>query len=358
MTNGDRSLEQWGDIYARQRPAIVAFVEKLEALFDELLDDYAWMYTWADQRGTFVDRLFRARRASVAFENPLKELLGFAGLGVVVIDLDRASDAADTVERELDVNRDVSAIPGEPGSHQPFRQYFVSIPSTWAALSEWRPYAGLWVNIDVQTLQQYAWDRVDADLPYYWHSSYPPEVQQQIAEYTSLAAAADEKLEKIWETMKRMRLEYELHMTQNALDVELNADSLGEYLTSSETVAELVRLGIAAGLEENEDYRPGRLSLEQTVWLLRRNRVGTLQELDDFLQSSMSRAGDVLSELARLSTEAGLTPDALSESIVEWLVLVLRRADVETVSLVRFWSEIEDALNTLIGNPLRPREDS
>jgi hypothetical protein len=194
MTNDDRTLEQWGEIYGRQRPTIVAFVEKLEALFDELLEDYAWMYTWADRRGTFVDRLFRTRRAGVAFDNPLKELLGFAGLGVVVIDLDRAANAANTVERELDVNREVSAFPEDPGTDQPFRQYLVSIPSAWEALSEWRPYGGLWVNIDIQTLQQYAWDRVDSDLPYYWHSSYPREVQDQIAEYTSLTAAADDSL--------------------------------------------------------------------------------------------------------------------------------------------------------------------
>jgi putative GTP pyrophosphokinase len=357
MTNGDRSPDEWGEIYERGRPTLRAFVDKLETLFDELLDSYAWCYTWAEREDSFVDRLYRARRAGVVFENPLKEMLGFAGLGIVVADLSRARTAAETVERELEVNHDVSLL-SPPDSDSPFPQYFVSVPSAWAALSEWRPYEGLWVNIDIQTLMQYAWERADTDLPYYWHESYPAPVREQFAEYSSLFATADERFEGIWGAIERLRREYEEEVVSGNLELELNGESLGAYLTASDTVAELLRIGIAAGLDPDEEYAPNRLQTEQTLWLLRRGGIETIRQLEDFLQSSSARAGDVLTDIGRLSTEAGFTPKALPDSIVEWLFLVLRRADPETVSLVRFYGEIEDALNTLIGNPVRPRDEA
>jgi ppGpp synthetase/RelA/SpoT-type nucleotidyltranferase len=358
MTNGVRSPEEWGEIYERVRPTLRAFVDKLETLFDELLESYEWCYTWTEHEDSFIDRVYRARRAGVVFESPLQEMLGSAGLGIVVADLSRAQTAAETIERELEVNRDVSLLPSDPGSDSPFRQYFVSVPSTWAALSEWRPYEGLWVNIDVQTLMQYAWERADTDLPYYWHQSYPAAVREQFAEYSSLLAAADERFDGIWGALERLRSEYEDDVVRGNLDLELSAESLGAYLVASETVSELLRIGIAAGLDPDEEYEPNRVLTEQTLWLLRRGEIETIQQLDDFLQSSIPRAGDVLADIGRLSTEAGFTPKALPDSIVEWLFLVLRRADPETVSLVRFYGEIEDALNILIGNPVRPRDET
>ena len=61
-------------------------------------------------------------------------------------------------------------------------------------------------------------------------------------------------------------------------------------------------------------------------------------------------------DIASLSSEAAFLPWAIPDSIVEWLVLVLRRADSETVSFVGYYDEIDDAVNTLIGNPVRSRE--
>ena len=42
--------------------------------------------------------------------------------------------------------------------------------------------------------------------------------------------------------------------------------------------------------------------------------------------------------------------------VVEWPWLVLRRADPDTISLLRYHDAIEYALNTLIGNPVPAEE--
>jgi ppGpp synthetase/RelA/SpoT-type nucleotidyltranferase len=356
MTNGDRSLEQWGEIYGRTRPIISAFVDKLEIFFDELLDDYEWSYTWANSEDDFIARLYRARRLGVTFENPLQELLGFAGLGIVVADLNDADSAAEMIEKELEVNFDISALRTEDGNDPPFRQYFVSVPSAWTALTEWRPYEGLWVNVDVQTLLQYASERADNGLPYHWPRSYPPEIQQQIADYSSLVTAADERFNEIRSSILNLQVEYEDGIL--LLDPGLNGISLYAYLESSDTVKELVRIGIAAGLKEPEPPISGMTRVEQgTLWLLKRGGIETVPQLNEFLQTATPRAHEILAEIARLSIPEGAHPGAGADAIVDWLFVVLRRADAETVSLLRYWDQIENALNTLIGNPVQAREE-
>jgi putative GTP pyrophosphokinase len=358
MTAPDSSLREWRAVYERRRPIIGAFVEKLNLLFDELLDDYEWSYTWTDEPIAFVQRVYRARRAGVVFEDPIKELNGFAGLGIVLADATRATLAAETVERELEVNEDVSILPTEGANRPAFPRYFVSIPPNWAELSEWKPYEGLSVNVDVQTLLQYALERAESDLPYHWRRSYPESVQEKLVEYYSLVAAADECFDGIWPAIEALRSRYEESVLRGDLDVAVDGDSLVAYLRSSDTVAEHVRIGIAAGLDPDDDYEVNHLTVEQgLLWVLTRHEIETLRELDDFLQGAVTRASEVLGDIVRLSAEAGLELAAAPDLIVEWLVLVLRRADPETIQLIRYYQQLEDALNILIGNPIPSRRD-
>jgi hypothetical protein len=358
MTAPDSSLREWRAVYERRRPILVAFVERLDLLFDELLDDYEWSYTWTEEPRAFLQRVYRARRAGVVFDDPIKELNGFAGLGIVVADATRATLAAETVERELEVNQDVSILPRQGADRPAFPRYSVSIPPAWAELSEWKPYEGLSVNVDVQTLLQHALERAESDLPYHWRRSYPESVQEKIAEYYSFVAAADECFDGIWTAIDELRARYEESVLRGELDLPVDGDSLVAYLRSSDTVAELVRIGIAAGLEPADEYEVDHLTVEQgLLWVLTRHEIVTLRELDDFLQNGIPRANEVLGDIVSLSAEAGLELSAVPDMIVEWLILVLRRADPETIQLIRYYQELDDVLNILIGNPIPPRGD-
>jgi hypothetical protein len=357
MTDRDRPLEEWGFVYESMRPTFQAFVEKLEMLFADLLDDFEWFYTWADYDDDFVVRAYRARRAGIDVQNPLLELNGFAGVGIVVADLPRANAAAETIEQELEINRDVPLLPSGDESQPAVPRYFVSIPQARAELSDWKPYEGLWVTVDVMTLLQRALDQAEADLPYLWRESYPETVQEQIAEHYSLVAAADRRFASIWGAINELHNEYEAAVLRGDLELELNVQSLAAYLRSSDTVAELLRVGIAAGLRPEDDYEVDHLALEQgLLWLLRPSEIETIRELDDFLQNNYGRAGEMFADLVKLC-EADRDLWALPDSIVEWVFLVLQRADPETIDLMWYFQGLKDALNTLIGNPVPTRDD-
>ena len=123
----------------------------------------------------------------------------------------------------------------------------------------------------------------------------------------------------------------------------------------SAPLAELVQAAVAAGMEpfDSSDVDPSNRDLEQELlWLLARFHLGTVAELDEFLRSAAPRAREIYRRITDVSSEEGFIPHAVPASMITLLLLVLNRADAETVELVEYREEVETALNTLIGNPV------
>jgi hypothetical protein len=371
MDEGRRLPEDWAAEYEGIRPTLDAFTDKLKDLLQNLLDDedvvYAWSYTWSMSEETFTHRLYDAHRHGRHFDDPLKELPNIAGVGFVMHDLERVRAAGEIVERELVVDEEGTISPTDAtaqnsnlasrGETYAFPRYRVSLSSRRTGLPEWHPYEGLHVNVDVQTLLQYACERAHNNLPYEHAESYPTEARQAVAQFAASLAGADADLSQIWTALNELTERYEAAIGSGDLDLDLNGESLRAYLRASNLVQALIDAAAEAGLQRDDSYVLDRAHVEDGVlWLVQHNGFTTLRALDEYLRAIMERAPQILGELARLSTEAGYTPWAVADSIVEWLLLVLRRADNETILMLRYRPEIDDALNTLIGNPIGPEK--
>jgi hypothetical protein len=220
-----------------------------------------------------------------------------------------------------------------------FVRHGVSLDETRAGLAEWRAYAGLVVDIRILTILQNAWEDLDVKLHYYNERSYPSEAQQLRVDLVEILRAADERFRQIGPTLEQSEERYAEQIRSGQLDAALDGESLRAYLQASETVATLVRIGIDAGLGPGEELLPGAQDLEGTLWLADKNDLETL------------------ADLARTSGENGFAPLAFAYSIVDWLLLVLRRADAATVGLLAYKDEIENAVNAVIGNPVARSSD-
>jgi ppGpp synthetase/RelA/SpoT-type nucleotidyltranferase len=369
MSPGDRTVDDWLAVYDEVRPTYRALVDKLQDLLEELFEaedvDYEWTTTWLASRGRFEDSLCRALRNGEEIEDPFRDLPDFAGVTVIVSALPEIDAVADLVERELDVDHDasVSAEAAEtrredfsrkpPLGYEGVR-YATQITSGRAQLTEWKPYRDLRAQVEVQTVLQHAWEMLDQNLPYYEGSSYPPTARLDLGDLEGLIAAADRQHEQVWGSLDEEHKRYQELVGRRELDLELNGESVAAYLDSSDTVAALVEAALAAGFRPTtEPFEPDRTALEQqTLWLFRCAEFRTLAELDAFLANAKDRAREILGDIATISIERDFQPWALRESIVEWLVLVLQRADAELVELMRYRDEVAAALNTLIGNPV------
>lgn len=373
--NEQASDAEWLDYYADQRGVYDAAADRLEDLVETLLGEeeiaYAWVISFSVHPDLLELQLNRMRRDGHPLDNPLESRLRVAGVGIGIETYDEISAIDELIRREFVVDPAGSLSIDEASARTErlrhpagldtlryeYPYYLVGLDERRAALPEWSRFAGLKVRIELKTLLQEAWRGIEPELPFVVGSSYPAEVRDLLARSALTLSAVDAELAEAKQAIAGRLGEYDEAVAAGELQLPLNGVSLLAYLRTSELVASVVELGQQVGLGYDPDYSPGWDVVEQRpLWLLRRADVHTIAEVEDFLRQATPRARDTLGELARLSTERDFTPWAFPEAVVEWLWLVLRRADPETISLLRYHDAIEYALNTLIGNPVPAEE--
>jgi putative GTP pyrophosphokinase len=364
MTDTDRSLKEWEDVYEGYRPLYTAFVEKLEGVIRDLLYDadvsHELLWSWTYDSDDFYLFMTRQRRAGHDFENPLDDLTGWAGVGLTVSGRSASVEAIDVI-RGAFVSEDLAWTASDPVDTAEYAsaRYSIALDETRASLPDWKAYEGLRAVLEVRTVMEDAWADLSGSLPYRYERTYPPEARELRIHLAELLKSADETFSELSAVLAEVEEAYADAIREDRLNIELDGKSLHAYLDYSETIANLVDIGVNAGLNAGDEHTPSWFQVEHgTLWLAERNGIRTLAELDDFLLSARDRAPAILADIAEATQDRNFQPWAFSDSIVEWLLLVLRRADAETVSLMRYVNPIEDGINAVIGNPVTRRSDS
>jgi hypothetical protein len=362
-----RSPEDWGDAYAELESTYAAFVERLEELLRNLLSDEDLGYVesvWSTMKvESLVSAIYARGRAGTPIDDPF---VAFGDLGAVTI-LTRTKTESEAicalVEREFDVDADGSLSFGDAessngdlaGGGVPGRVFYdyprlvVSLSEERRELPEWSRFAGLRAEIRVPTLLQRAWQDIDEKiLPYSRDDPYPDGVQDIVLRAVRLISEADDELARIAETTAEIEGEYARALERGELDGRLDLSALYVYVRDSDTVSALVSTAESAGMRHDAD--PPYVT-EVNLWLLRHCGFRSVRQLDAFLRESSGRARDVYERLVELvRAEDDFVPWATREAVLEWLLLVLMRADADAVALTRYRASIETAINTLIGN--------
>jgi len=370
-----RSDQEWIDFYADQSGIYDAFTESLESLIETLLEEeeieYAWIHPFTSAPIVLAGQIGRARRAGRVYDNPLESPLRVSGVSIRLANLVPVAEIDELIRREFAVDPAGSLSAEEAAAlterladplaadslSYDFLHYLISLDERRLELPEWSRFAGLKVRLEVKTHLQNAWDEIDVGSPFFLAETYPAEVRELLARSIRTLSAVDADLTRARHTVWRLFSEYEEAIAAGDLQLPVNGVALLAYMQTSELVQSLREVGQDVGLTSEPEYQPGWETIESGIfWLLRRADVHTIAELEEFLKQATPRARETLAELARLATDRGFTPPALPESIVEWLWLVLRRADAETVSQLYYVEELQYALNTLIGNPVHADE--
>jgi ppGpp synthetase/RelA/SpoT-type nucleotidyltranferase len=368
MSDDDESPSSRADQYERLEPVYEAFVDKLESLLEDRLDSigvpYASVASWTLSPDRYESRLFRSERAQrlqTAASRTADE--SCAGVRVVTYTTAYVDDVVALLYDEFSVEADA-------GNHSPAHadawrnwidagtsdyallRYVVALTEQRSVLPEWKPYEDLRVNVDVLTVLQEAWRRIDWDLPYYSGKTYSSLSRHALETIVDHLDAADRALIEFRDATNEVEREYSDTIANDNFDLELNGDSLRAYLAGAEPISTLTEMAIDAGMRRDDEYEPDSTNVEKLVWLARVNGIETLDGLHRFVRETLERAPRVLGQITDVSTQRGFVPWALSTSIVTWLLLVLCRADTTTVQLLEYHDALEYALNTLIGNQM------
>ena len=318
------------------------------------------MESWTSSVDRYRDALWRRRSADQSGVDPATSSgPSVGGVRIVTYNPSCFDTIVTLVDDEFLIDTSASNSGSEPRDRHmhrrsdtapieyPFPRYVIALTDE-RCLPEWKPYEGLRAEVDVMTLMQYSWERIDRNLAYYWAGTYPSKTRSLLDDAIGHLVAADEALADFENLTADLEQEYIDAIRRGDVDLELNGDSLGSYLREAEVVSSLTAAAIDAGMRPDDD--PPWLFSEELLWLLRMSDIRSLPDLDRFLHDASDRASDLLRQITLLTGEREFVPVGSPYWIVMWLVLVLRRADSTTVWLTRNREELEYALNTLIGN--------
>ena len=370
MSWASEQVERYRDL----EPLYHAFAHRLHDLLEQLVEDAdlrLWnSYSWTRSVARFEAALYRSLREGRRLGDSLDEVGDFAGVALVTGTRGDVDTIAEIVERELEIDYARSLTPAaaraanernlaseSPALRYEHATYIAALGEDRRHLAEWSAYGELRLEVHVPTISEYAWwSTENSELPFHWASSYPPSSREAFARVAALYAEIDDVLASHEAAEESVDERYVDAFAAGDLDVPLDAAALAVYMARSDPLDELKATAEAAGMKGVGEYRePASRDLEQEgLWLLGRYGIGTVAALDEFLRDATPRAPDIFRQLAQLSTERGFVPYAMPGSLLTFLLLVLNRADADTVELVEYREEVQAALNMLIGNPLPP----
>ncbi len=361
----------WVDHYHEQHDLYEAFATRLKDPLRALCDDNGLEHSWMlpfDVHGDDLRRdLLQAWRSGEAIGDPFQSRLRVIGLTICFNSPADIEGLEELLEAEFVVDPAGSVTVAEAaarggrltddadgsGIAYELPSYLIELDERRSELPEWSAYAGLKLRIDATTQLHDAWRDVLAELPFRSATAFPVELRDALGRLASAVEATDAELALVRDSVEHLLEEHRQSVAAGKLDLPLNGITLLAYLHASELVQSLVELAAEVGFHYDENDWPGWNDIEEgPLWLLRRDGVESLAELDAFLRNALPRTRETLERFLELAADAGFTPWAMRDDIVEWLWLVFHRADAETIALMYYRDELQNALDTLIGNPV------
>jgi ppGpp synthetase/RelA/SpoT-type nucleotidyltranferase len=171
VVTDDRSPEDWGDLYQRERPTFDEYARELGPLLTKLLESARIPFSQVDVRAKEVDSFVaKVRREGDRYSAPLQQVTDLAGARIVVLYSSDVARVGELIDAEFDVDWENSqqwhaAVEpdrfGYASDH-----YIVRSGRARASLREWRSYAGLRAEVQVRTVLQHAWAAISHSLAY------------------------------------------------------------------------------------------------------------------------------------------------------------------------------------------------
>lgn len=120
--------------------------------------------------------------------------------------------------------------------------YVVELSDARCALRELTPFRGMKAEIQVRTVLQHTWAAVDHKLRYKSKREVPQELQRRLFRISALLETADDEFSYLAAQAAELRRSYSESIERGQLEIPVNADSILEFIDTSELIIELRNL--------------------------------------------------------------------------------------------------------------------
>ncbi|HJR06485.1 MAG TPA: hypothetical protein VJ842_04435 [Pyrinomonadaceae bacterium] len=244
-------IEQIVNQYRENFSRYERFTSKFLNLLEELLSTHNISYT-AERRTKDVEQ-FREKitRPNKNYTNPLSEVTDLCGIRIIVRQLADVAKVIEIIKSEFSVNDKNSVYKSEELNVDQFGytsvHLVVKLHSGRTALTEWRSFEDINIEIQIRTILQHAWAVISHPFDYKVGADIPREFRRRLFRLSALFELADEELDQLVEEIQDKIKEYRRDLDQGKTKIELNVDSLRAYIeteTEIEYWADIIEKGL------------------------------------------------------------------------------------------------------------------
>jgi putative GTP pyrophosphokinase len=328
------SIEGLVHRYKEKRPLFEQFATKMRDLVKELLDTERIRYSIIESRCKEIES-FRGKvaRSEKDYSDPLVEITDLAGIRVILYYHDDLPLMKSLITQEFALDESSSIDKGEVLQPHEFGyrsvHYIVSLREARSTLSEWKRFEKMKAEIQVRTVLQHAWAAISHAIDYKQVLDAPTPLRRRLFRMSALLELGDEQFSLIRKEREEMLAQTGEQIERQELNIELNFDSIKEFLASSTFVGEIVAEARASGFVVFDEDDFISILVSHCNFL----DLNTIDSLREALTSSSKAAYSVY--LSRLiAGEAGKGWDASPSFVVLLVLLYVKRKKVSVENLV------------------------
>ena len=218
---------------------------KLEGLFKEILDvnniDYEVIESRTKTTKSFIRKISHPGKS---YSNPLHDMSDISGLRIVLHYLEDVENVSQLIRNEFTIDELNSIDKGQALRPNEFGyrsvHYIVSLKKPRVELVEWKPFRGLKAEIQVRTVLQHAWAAVSRTLDYTHENDVPSVLRRRLFRLSGLFEIADEEFSAIRTAHAQEASRISTKLDRGEMDVELNLDSIQQYVKHSTLIESIV----------------------------------------------------------------------------------------------------------------------
>lgn len=251
MTPDPNSVREYQDsLYSLYEQAANTFRRLIEDLLRSEAVDAAQIEHRAKTADSVREKINRKQ-----YENPLSEITDLAGVRVILYHASDVQPVIDLLRRQFSVDEENSTDKADELAVDAFGyrsvHVVVELSEARATLPEYRRVAGLKVEVQVRTVLQHAWAAISHKLDYKSVGSAPKLVRRSLFRLSALLELADSQFDEIRAQLTEITDEYREGVKRGVLDIDLNVESLREWVSNGLDTDSLIDDAVRAGAKKS-----------------------------------------------------------------------------------------------------------
>lgn len=267
-------VTDWMKSYQKLRPKYKHFTSTMKELLTQLLAQEQIDYLTPVQARTKSILSFQEKVARKKYTNPLKQITDLTGLRIVVFYSDEIARIKEIIKDNFKVDLKNSVDKAAQLARNQFSyssiNYVVSLPKGKLEQSEYREYANMKFEIQVQTLCQYAWAEIQRKIEYKAEELVPSTLSRRLSRLVALFELVDDEF---------MAIRNEA--TQSLIQLPLGSLSVKHFLRTSPSLRNFVQKTTEAGFIRMKTQKDSKYLTEllQACSSLGFNKIASLDAL-------------------------------------------------------------------------------